>query len=94
MAKQTMQSRVSICIRLLIKNGCIYRLRNKCNATEIMFYIRRCFVLVDCPHPTWHGKGFCVEGSCVYKKGWKGDDYSELDVSASVPRGLLWTWNI
>ena len=27
---------------------------------------------VDCPDPTCSDHGFCVDGSCICKKGWKG----------------------
>lgn len=39
-------------------------------------------VPVDCPHPTCNGHGFCAEGICLCKKGWKGADCSETDNEA------------
>ena len=37
---------------------------------------------MDCPDPTCSDHGFCVDGSCVCKKGWKGDDCSLMDEEA------------
>ncbi len=37
---------------------------------------------VDCSDPTCSGHGFCVSGSCVCKKGWKGDSCERLDEDA------------
>ncbi|XP_031338872.1 teneurin-m isoform X6 [Photinus pyralis] len=37
---------------------------------------------VDCPHPTCSGHGFCIEGTCFCKKGWKGLDCGETDKEA------------
>lgn len=38
--------------------------------------------LVDCPHPTCSGHGFCFEGNCICKKGWKGLDCAVMDKDA------------
>lgn len=37
---------------------------------------------MDCPHPTCSGHGFCADGTCLCKKGWKGPDCSETDNEA------------
>ena len=37
---------------------------------------------VDCPDPTCSDHGFCVDGSCICKKGWKGTDCGILDEEA------------
>ncbi|XP_049291109.1 teneurin-m isoform X11 [Anopheles funestus] len=37
---------------------------------------------VDCPHPTCTGHGFCAEGTCICKKGWKGPDCATMDQDA------------
>ena len=37
---------------------------------------------VDCSDPTCSGHGFCVDGACICKKGWKGSDCSTLDEEA------------
>ena len=37
---------------------------------------------VDCPDPTCSDHGFCVDGTCVCKKGWQGSDCSEMDEEA------------
>ena len=37
---------------------------------------------VDCPDPTCSEHGFCVDGSCICKKGWKGLDCGVLDEEA------------
>lgn len=37
---------------------------------------------VDCPHPTCNGHGFCADGSCICKKGWKGLDCATMDQDA------------
>lgn len=33
----------------------------------------------DCPHPTCNSHGFCIEGHCLCKKGWKGLDCGQMD---------------
>lgn len=40
------------------------------------------FVPVDCPHPTCSGHGYCAEGTCICKKGWKGLDCALMDQDA------------
>lgn len=48
-----------------------------------MFRLYYCYwVLVDCPHPTCSGHGFCFEGNCICKKGWKGLDCAVMDKDA------------
>lgn len=37
---------------------------------------------VDCPHPTCTGHGYCAEGTCICKKGWKGLDCAIMDQDA------------
>lgn len=37
---------------------------------------------VDCPHPTCSGHGYCAEGTCICKKGWKGVDCATMDQDA------------
>uniref|UniRef100_A0AAG5DLK8 EGF-like domain-containing protein n=1 Tax=Anopheles atroparvus TaxID=41427 RepID=A0AAG5DLK8_ANOAO len=37
---------------------------------------------VDCPHPTCSGHGYCAEGTCICKKGWKGPDCAAMDQDA------------
>ena len=46
------------------------------------FYMKLIFITVDCPDPDCGGHGFCIDGSCVCKKGWKGSDCSRLDEEA------------
>lgn len=38
--------------------------------------------IVDCPHPTCSGHGFCADGTCICKKGWKGLDCGVMDQEA------------
>ena len=38
--------------------------------------------LADCPDPNCAGHGFCVEGSCVCRKGWRGPNCDQLDHEA------------
>lgn len=38
--------------------------------------------IVDCPHPTCNGHGYCAEGTCICKKGWKGLDCAAMDQDA------------
>ena len=40
------------------------------------------FFTVDCPDPTCSDHGFCVDGGCICKKGWKGTDCGILDEEA------------
>ena len=40
------------------------------------------YLVVDCPDPECGGHGFCIDGSCVCKKGWKGSDCNRLDEEA------------
>lgn len=37
---------------------------------------------VDCPHPNCSGHGFCADGTCICKKGWKGTDCATMDQDA------------
>ena len=37
---------------------------------------------MDCADPTCSGHGFCVDGTCVCKKGWKGETCGLLDEDA------------
>lgn len=37
---------------------------------------------MDCPDPLCSGHGFCVEGDCICKKGWKGATCAKLDEEA------------
>ena len=37
---------------------------------------------VDCQDPTCSGHGFCVSGSCVCKKGWRGQNCGRVDNNA------------
>lgn len=39
-------------------------------------------IAADCPHPTCSGHGFCAEGTCICKKGWKGPDCAVMDQEA------------
>ena len=36
----------------------------------------------DCPDPTCTGHGFCVEGSCVCRQGWRGPTCAIVDKEA------------
>ena len=41
------------------------------------------FILeADCEDPTCSGHGFCVEGSCVCRKGWRGTSCDQMDHEA------------
>lgn len=40
---------------------------------------------MDCPHPTCSGHGYCAEGVCICKKGWKGLDCATTDDDACLP---------
>ena len=46
------------------------------------FFSSNCNETVDCPHPTCSEHGFCVDGTCVCKKGWKGADCASVDSDA------------
>ena len=37
---------------------------------------------MDCADPTCSDHGFCVDGACICKKGWKGLDCGTLDEEA------------
>ncbi len=37
---------------------------------------------VDCPDPKCSGQGFCVEGQCICKKGWRGETCAQIDDEA------------
>ena len=36
----------------------------------------------DCPDPSCSGHGFCVEGSCVCRQGWRGPTCATVDHEA------------
>ena len=38
--------------------------------------------IVDCPHPTCSGHGWCVNGTCICQKGWRSPDCSKMDDAA------------
>ena len=38
--------------------------------------------VADCEDPTCSGHGFCVEGSCVCRKGWRGTSCDQMDHEA------------
>ena len=38
--------------------------------------------IADCEDPTCSGHGFCVEGSCVCRKGWRGTSCDQMDHEA------------
>ena len=40
------------------------------------------FHAVDCPHPTCSDHGWCVTGTCVCQRGWRGGDCSVMDADA------------
>lgn len=37
------------------------------------------FILVDCQDPTCSSHGFCVSGTCVCRKGWRGVNCDLVD---------------
>lgn len=46
---------------------------------NLLFFQKK---IVDCPHPTCSGHGFCADGTCICKKGWKGLDCGAMDQEA------------
>ena len=46
--------------------------------------LKRIFVSysADCADPSCSGHGFCVEGVCVCRKGWRGSNCDQLDHEA------------
>ena len=48
----------------------------------IQFVILTFLFSDDCPDPTCTGHGFCVEGSCVCRQGWRGPTCAIVDKEA------------
>ena len=56
---------------------------NKFSSASYMTTNRIIFILeADCEDPTCSGHGFCVEGSCVCRKGWRGTSCDQMDHEA------------
>lgn len=56
--------------------------KKKIDIQDAMIITGMIYFLVDCPHPTCSGHGFCLEGTCLCKKGWKGTDCATMDNEA------------
>ena len=41
-----------------------------------------CLITADCPDPSCSGHGFCVEGTCVCRQGWRGPTCNTVDHEA------------
>ena len=64
---------MSLTLTSLIILNCLDQVRT--------IYICFC-IIADCEDPTCSGHGFCVEGSCVCRKGWRGVSCGQMDHEA------------
>ena len=48
----------------------------------LIYYTFSSTIKADCQDPNCSGHGFCVEGSCVCRKGWVGTSCDQMDHEA------------
>ena len=52
------------------------------DARQVLLIFTHLLIAADCPDPNCSEHGFCVEGSCVCRQGWRGPTCNTVDHEA------------